>query len=575
MTNQTATFEIKQRTLTLGNWSVTLRGDELADVIFGNHIVLRSLRAVIRDSDWNTANLVVEDESVADDAIRLKVSSEGYGSSFEGTVELSVVENTAQFVIDLISKRQFRSNRTGIIVLHSPLDSGSEALVIDPDANSNQKVFPEAIDPNQPMENIQSLKWSRGNFQTTLSFDGEVFETEDQRNWTDASFKTYSRPLSQPFPYEIKAGERVRQSVKISVQGDFSDADNGHTSIRLDKTITAPRFALLASNAKDPAPKFDELGSSVCLELNLSTSNWKAALDRAKASKFPIDLRLVIGAEQGEAEILEAIHHLAGHTILTVAAFDKNLHVTTDETQRVLREALKRASINIKLVAGARSHFTELNRNQGFPRESLSAVCFSSTPMFHSRDTAQLIESVAMQRLTVINAVRIAAGAPLHVGPVTLRPRFNNVATTAQPGPSRSDLLEGYGAEFTDASDPRQGAKELAAWSIASFCAFAIEHVELITWFEQWGPRGVVDSEGRPYPVLAAMKILSEIAGQEILIADSPNNLIWAIGVREKNQLKVIASNLNDHGKDFEVSVGGITKTLTLEAFSYGVFELN
>jgi hypothetical protein len=51
-----------------------------------------------------------------------------------------------------------------------------------------------------------------------LRFAGDVFEMEDQRNWTDASFKTYGRPLARAFPYRIGPGERVRQSVTIEAR---------------------------------------------------------------------------------------------------------------------------------------------------------------------------------------------------------------------------------------------------------------------------------------------------------------------------------------------------------------------
>ena len=40
---------------------------------------------------------------------------------------------------------------------------------------------------------------------------------EDQRNWTDASFKTYSTPLELPFPVEISADEEVRQRVVLTL----------------------------------------------------------------------------------------------------------------------------------------------------------------------------------------------------------------------------------------------------------------------------------------------------------------------------------------------------------------------
>jgi hypothetical protein len=34
----------------------------------------------------------------------------------------------------------------------------------------------------------------------TCRMEGDTYETEDQRNWTDASYKTYVRPLPCPGP---------------------------------------------------------------------------------------------------------------------------------------------------------------------------------------------------------------------------------------------------------------------------------------------------------------------------------------------------------------------------------------
>ena len=38
-----------------------------------------------------------------------------------------------------------------------------------------------------------------------VAFDGDIFEMEDQRNWTDASYKIYSTPLRLPFPCRCAA----------------------------------------------------------------------------------------------------------------------------------------------------------------------------------------------------------------------------------------------------------------------------------------------------------------------------------------------------------------------------------
>ena len=49
--------------------------------------------------------------------------------------------------------------------------------------------------------------------------EGDAFETEDHRNWTDASFKTYVRPLALPWPYVLPKGKPVTQSVTLSFSG--------------------------------------------------------------------------------------------------------------------------------------------------------------------------------------------------------------------------------------------------------------------------------------------------------------------------------------------------------------------
>ena len=40
---------------------------------------------------------------------------------------------------------------------------------------------------------------------------------EDQRQWGDASFKTYNRPLAKPWPYQIEDGSVLEQSVCLTV----------------------------------------------------------------------------------------------------------------------------------------------------------------------------------------------------------------------------------------------------------------------------------------------------------------------------------------------------------------------
>src|SRR6185295_16382542 len=48
-----------------------------------------------------------------------------------------------------------------------------------------------------------------------FSFSGDLFELEDQRNWGDASYKTYCTPLRKGFPRKVASGTEIGQSVAV------------------------------------------------------------------------------------------------------------------------------------------------------------------------------------------------------------------------------------------------------------------------------------------------------------------------------------------------------------------------
>ena len=55
--------------------------------------------------------------------------------------------------------------------------------------------MPELISPDQPAMAIRTLSHEAApGLSVSCRLEGDTFEMEDQRNWTDASFKTYVRP---------------------------------------------------------------------------------------------------------------------------------------------------------------------------------------------------------------------------------------------------------------------------------------------------------------------------------------------------------------------------------------------
>src|SRR6185369_6694664 len=106
------------------------------------------------------------------------------------------------------------------------------------------------ISPNQPFVEMRAIAhevepgtWAE------VRFAGDIFEMEDQRNWTDASYKTYCTPLRLPYPAPIAAGETVAQSVTLSLAGGEKGA--GST----ENTASAPVVVTIGDELLGPLPR--------------------------------------------------------------------------------------------------------------------------------------------------------------------------------------------------------------------------------------------------------------------------------------------------------------------------------
>ncbi|MGZ0068223.1 hypothetical protein [Microbacterium arborescens] len=567
----------------VGAWEFELRGDEFADIRWDGRRVLRSIRAVVRDRDWNTVDLVVDRVTAGETSLMLHVRTGDERMPLSGVIRAEVRGESLRVLCDLEAATGIETNRTGLVALIPPSAAGAGLSVTHSTGGVSQTALPVAISPHQPVLDIAALRWRDGGVDVGLAFDGDVFEMEDQRNWTDASFKVYSRPLALPFPYPVAAGERVRQQITVTAEaaptrgavpvgvaaeGDVIGDAAADAVIELRRAGVFPAIGLSASTAPDPAPAGIGYGgaATTLVELDLAWPGWPSALERAASEGPSLDVRLVLPAAAGvsndadaaiAAALSDAVAALGRHRVTRVAAFQPSgtaRHVSDEAAVALLRGALERSGLAVPVVGGVRSHFTELNREQHRLPRGLAGLTFSVTPLFHSRDTEQLVESLAMQRLVATQAVEIGGGVPVHVGPVTLRPHFNDVATTAPPRPAASDLSAGYGTHLTDADDPRQRAAELAAWTIASAAALAVPGVAGLTFFESWGPRGIVDADGTALPVAEAIAALAGLAGSELLSGASPDGLVWAIGAEHRGEITVLAANLDTRPRTLTVT---------------------
>ena len=390
-----------------------------------------------------------------------------------------------------------------------------------------------------------------------MRFAGDVFEMEDQRNWSDASFKTYSRPLSLPYPYTVDAGERVRQEITISVREEApATVTPPGATIALRRGGAFPEILVGASTAPDPGPPPLPIGNGVVVELDLGSTNWRAALDRARASGLPLDVRVILARERSLEALDELADALRDIPVLRAAAVRSHPSHHGRRGSGVTSVGIRRCGRRTARSSEGPGR-TSPSTTVATPafRGDLDGVVVATTPLFHTLGTEQLVESLAIQRLIAEQTVAMAGGTPVHIGPVTLRPRFNNVATQPEAAPRRVDLAEGYGAEFTGSADPRQSEPELAAWTIASAAALAIPHVASIAWFEEWGPRGIRSADGSDLPVANALRALAGLAGRTLLFGDSPDGKLWAVGGARGEDAVVLLANLHDDDRRIQLTV--------------------
>src|SRR5699024_11160433 len=167
---------------------------------------------------------------------------------------------------------------------------------------------------------------------------------------------------------------------------------------------------------------------------------------------LPVDLRIT-GPAGADLPAVLAAADSSGLPVVRVGVFDEDRHITTPALWQSLLSAL--GARDLETVAGARAHFTALSRAiHASPRDADAHAC-PTTPPMHRRETSHRAESIGALSDVIASFRALRPDARLLLGPVTLRPRLNAVATRAEA----EDKYEacGYGALHAPvATDPTQ-----------------------------------------------------------------------------------------------------------------------
>ena len=581
----------ERRVLRAGPLTAVLEGGDLRYITVGDQEVVRRVYVAVRDRDWNTIAPTYTAYEVHQDDLAFVVRFTA--DHRRGDVHFvwdGTIEGTSAGVItcamDGEARSTFLKNRIGFCVLQ-PMDlAGTPATAETPDG-SVDGAFPTRIAPHQPFLDMVAISHpTEDGGSVTIRFEGDLFEMEDQRNWTDASYKTYSTPLRLPYPVEVKAGQRIAQKVAMEVRSGIAPpSDGGARFIASSSPAAAP--PLHVTVGAEPVGSVPPIGLGLAshrlpltdlairrlrnlqprhlrVNLDLADDGWEDRLRRGVTEGLALGAALQLEAVAGDAgegldRLLAAVVETQS-SVQSLLVFPRTGYVSTEPVLRRARELATKANFTAPIGGGARTNFTELNRAT-LPLDLMDVVGYPITPQVHAFDNASLVENIAAQAATVDSARAIAGDCPLAIGPITLRPRFNPNATgpTTEPDPN----------ELPPAVDPRQLSLFAAGWTVGSIRSLATAGVASLTYFETTGWRGVMERHenltrrdlfpsqpNQLFPLYHVLADASEFLGADLLPVTIDDPLtVDALAFRNGDRLRVLVASFRDEPRPITLAL--------------------
>ncbi len=584
--------------LRAGPLSLVYENGDLRYVKLGDKELLRRLYVAVRDRNWGTvpnrfSNVQMQiNEASFQIAYTVDNQQGDIAFRWQGLIQGNS-QGTITFQMAGEAHSTFLRNRIGFCLLHPMGIAGAPARIEHVDGQSEMNIFPVHIAPqlvvNGEIKPVIPFNEMRAVAQEVapglwaeVRFSGDIFEMEDQRNWTDASYKTYSTPLRLPFPAEVKQGDKIVQSVTLRLLDERPKANDQPD---IPQTVTKPVTIKFAANpSSTPLPRF---GLGIASHGQALNSTEIARLRALNLDHLRVDLKLaqpnaevLLRQATAEAQALGVMLHIALHLtdaaeaelatltpllqtvkppVSTWLIFHEREKTTSAQWVQLARQVLAGYDLAAKIGAGTNVYFTELNRSRP-PVQALDLVAYSFNPQVHAFDNNSLVETLAAQAATVHSARQFCGDLPLLISPVTLQPRFNPNATGPEPIPTPGELPPQV--------DPRQMALFGAGWTLGSVKYLAESGVASVTYYETTGWRGVMETAtgspvpekfhsipGAVFPLYHVLADVGEFRSGEVLPTTSSASLrVEGLALRTGGRTAVCLANLTNQPQMVTVS---------------------
>ncbi len=472
----------------------------IVNISVGGRKVIDEVYFALRDYNWGTIPYRIDNLVIQEDA-------DGFTASYTAVHDKDDVRfiwegriagrgSSVTFTFDGAAGSDFSRNRIGFCVLHPASCAGVACEVEHFEGPEEKGFFPEEIAPHQPFFDIKSIThYPSKSMAVKLVFEGDVFEMEDQRNWIDASFKTYCTPLSLPFPAPVKKGDRFSQTVTISVQTGSEQAvgagiaHNETIPLSAGDVIKGNGFSLGSCITGPLTP----LQKQRVKALELSHLRYDYHFDGTSAPVEPIfeqarelGVKLVIAVFFTSDLISElreftAVVEAYREDILSIAVFQQNVKVISEEKLSAVRSTLARYAIPVG--SGTDAFFTQINRER-LPEGRMDFVTYSNNPQVHAFDNASIMATPEGQIANLMSCAMLYPNLPVWVSPVTFKMRWN-------PDATGNEIVKK--GQMPRTVEPRQMSLFAASWFLRSVAACVKGGASGVSYFELTGCRGIME----------------------------------------------------------------------------------
>lgn len=573
---------VKERVLRAGKLSARFENGRMLDICCGGRAVVSEIYFALRDYNWGTVPYEITDcrmeqtENTFHICFHAVHGQEGMRFHWDGVITGSE-DSKISYRFTGEAEETLLKNRIGFCVLHPSELAGEVCTVLHSDGGRETGAFPYYIAPHQPFFDICAIEYPVGEEQVSIEFEGDIFEMEDQRNWTDVSFKTYCTPLDRPFPVRVERGENFTQSVTICLAQKGASGKNKIYTNMVTETKTRSGDGVVGGQAESVTDKKDRdyfnntcsLGhcitepltetqmkyiqflqpSHLRYDYHFGNSEHKLAEIAAQAKKLGCRLLLATffsDSWRAEAEKLKtflADMKETGKTTVTgktetngKAAVIEGILLLPERGNTLRPEALsfltaELAFMGVPIGSGTDAFFTQLNRER-ICADGLSFVSYSNNPQVHAFDEASMMSTAEGQRANVQSCRALYPQLPVAVSPVSMKMRWNPDATgemTRMAGQLPADI------------DARQTTLFAASWAVRSAAVLLQERVKAATYFELTGEKGLLEKEtchrdfafpsvpGMIYPLYYAMMFLHRLKGTQIFadIRQEYTKIFW------------------------------------------------